>query len=208
MGQRLILSSLVASSCAAVVAGLLAGGVAPVAAASPASDRTADSAPQVRVLISLESVGPIPVVSGAGPAAPSGVAEVAVLPDGGVASGVEPFVALPSLMGEPDSSVQVRVVDASVSGPADGVVVWTGRMTGGWTQMRTSLPAGGAYRVDVSEDGARWVAAGWFVVRGAWAAGGSDVQVGALSVSPVSGGVSWGWASPGLPGPVLSLIHI
>jgi RHS repeat-associated protein len=124
------------------------------------------------------------------------------MPDGGVASGVEPFLAVPGLMDEPGSVVDVRVVDASVSGPADGVVVWSGRMTGGWSQVRASLPAGGAYRVDVSEDGSTWVRAGWFVVRGVWAAGGSDVQAGALSVSPVSGGVSWGWASTGLPGPV------
>ena len=201
MGQGLVRSGVVASACAALVAGVLAGGVAPSSAAVTVSDRSADSAPQVRAG-SVEALGPIPVVAGSGAVVPSGAVEVAVLPDGGVSSGVEPFVAVPSLMSDADSSVQVRVVDASVSGPADGAVVWSGRMTGGWTQVRASLPAGGAYRVDVSDDGARWVRAGWFVVRGVWAAGGSDVSAGALSVSPVSGGVSWGWSSAGLPGPV------
>jgi len=200
------MTTVVAVSCAAVAAGLLAGGVAPVAAAVtaavPLSDESADPLAQSRAVGGVESVGPVPVVSGSGVVAPLGPVEVAVMPDGGVASGVEPFLAVPSLMDEPGSVVQVRVVDASVSGPADGAVVWSGRMTGGWAQVKSSLAPGGAYRVDVSEDGSAWVRAGWFVVRGVWAAGGSDVQVGALSVSPVSGGVSWGWASPGLPGPV------
>ena len=191
-------------SCAALAAGLLAGGVAPVSATpkSGGAGAPADDAPTRAASGGVESLGPIQVVPGSGALAPTGPLEVAVMPDGGVSSGVEPFVAVPALMDDADSSVQVRVVDASVSGPADGAVVWSGRMTGGWSQVRASLPAGGAYRVDVSDDGARWVRAGWFVVRGAWAAGGSDVQVGALSVSPVSGGVSWGWASAGLPGPV------
>jgi RHS repeat-associated protein len=124
------------------------------------------------------------------------------MPDGAISSGVEPFLAVPSLMGGADSSVQVRVVDASVSGAADGAVMWSGRMTGGWARVGVSLPAGGAYRVDVSDDGVRWTRTGWLVVRGAWSAGGPDSSVGGISVSSVSGGVSWGWASPGLPGPV------
>lgn len=214
MGQRLLRSGVVGAAVVAVVAGGLAGGVAPVSAAVPAvvsaavsaavpvSDPVSDSGRQVRSAGSVELVGPIAVVSGSGPVAPSGLVEVAVMPDGGVSSGVEPFVAVPALMGDPGSRVSVRVVDASVAGPADGVVVWSGEMTGGWARVRGVLPAGGAYRVDVSEDGSSWVRAGWFVVRGVWAAGGTDVSAGSMSVSQVSGGLSWGWASAGLPGPV------
>ncbi len=195
---------LAAVSCAALAAGLLAGGVAPVSAAPTSEGRVApaNDSPTRAAARGVESVGPIPVVPGSGAVAPTGPVEVAVMPDGGVSSGVEPFLAVPALMDDAASSVQVRVVDASVTGPADGAVVWSGRMTGGWTLVRASLPAGGAYRVEVSDDGARWTRAGWFVVRGAWAAGGPDSSVGGISVSSVSGGVSWGWASAGLPGPV------
>ncbi|MFM1964532.1 MAG: hypothetical protein RL134_257 [Actinomycetota bacterium] len=186
-----------------MAAGLLAGGVAPASATPTSGESGAGSdAPPRAAAGGVESLGPIPVAPGSGALAPTGPLEVAVMPDGGVSSGVEPFLAVPGLMRETDSSVQVRVVDASVSGPADGVVVWSGRMTGGWARVGVSLPAGGAYRVEVSEDGARWTRAGWFVVRGAWAAGGADSTIGGITVSSVSGGVSWGWASPGLPGPV------
>ncbi|MGI9197621.1 MAG: RHS repeat-associated core domain-containing protein [Candidatus Nanopelagicales bacterium] len=199
MGHRLLRSGVVASSCAAVVAGLLAGGVVPASAAVPSAVVPAEDS-AVSGEGGVESVGPIPVVSGSGVVAPVGPAEVAVLPDGGVASGVKPFIAVPGLM-DVSGSVDVRVVDASLPGVADGAVVWSGRMTSGWAPVGASLPAGGAYRVDVSADGREWRGVGWFVVRGAWAAGGSDLSVGAMSASQVSGGVSWGWSSPGLPGP-------
>lgn len=123
------------------------------------------------------------------------------MPDGGVASGSRPFIAVPALMTS-SSDLAVRVVDASLPGAAGGSVVWTGRLKDGWTQVTSALPAGGAYRVETSSDSAKWEPAGWFVVRGSWSPGGSDVSQGALSISQVAGGVSWGWASPGLPGPL------
>jgi RHS repeat-associated protein len=91
------------------------------------------------------------------------------------------------------------VVDASVPGEP---VQWSGRLKDGWGRIDAALAPGGAYRVEVSADGAKWDPAGWLVVRGAWNAGGSDIGAGAVTVSPVSGGVSWGWQSGGLPGPV------
>ena len=120
------------------------------------------------------------------------------MPDGGVSSGVRPFLAVPNLMAG-SSDVMVRVVDASVAGAP---VQWSGRLKDGWTRIETSLAPGGAYRVEGSDDGLKWTTLGWLVVRGAWAAGGSDVSAGAVSVSSVSGGASWGWSSGGLPGPV------
>lgn len=170
------------------------GATAPSATASQASA-------EVRAT-GVESVGPIDVAAaGSGPLFSAGPAEVAVMPDGGVASGDRPFIAVPRAM-EKSSDLAVRVVDAAQPGNAEGAVVWTGRLIDGWTQVSTSLPPGGAYRVDVSADASKWDPVGWFVVRGAWATGGTDVAVGGVSVSQVSGRASWAWQSATLPGPV------
>lgn len=195
MGHHPLRVSLVGVAAAAIVAGSLVGSIAPVATAASLSSADARAT-------SVETVGPIAVAAaGSGPLSPSGPAEVAVLPDGAVASGDRPFIAVPRAMDAP-SNVAVRVVDAAQPGNAGGFVVWTGRLIDGWTQVSTSLPSGGAYRVDVSADELQWDPVGWFVVRGAWASGGTDVAVGGLSVSQVSGRASWAWQSAALPGPV------
>jgi len=194
--------SLVGVVSGAVVASLLvvastpATGAEPASAAAPAAAST-PSAERAEIP-GAETVGPIATVAGDGAAFPAGPVEVAVMPDGGVASGVRPFLAVPRLM-VTDSNVAVRVVDASLPGPP---VVWSGRLTNGWGRIEASLTPGGAYRVEGSDDGVKWQVLGWLVVRGAWNSGGSDVGVGAMSASSVSGGVSWGWQSGGLPGPV------
>jgi RHS repeat-associated protein len=196
MGQRLLRSGVVGFVSGAVVAAVLVGASAPAvgALAPTATPVTADRA----VSAQAESVGPIATVSGSGTAFPAGPLEVAVMPDGGVSSGVRPFLAVPRLMGEP-SDMAVRVVDASLPGAP---VQWSGRLKDGWGRIDATLVPGGAYRVEGSDDGAKWATLGWLVVRGAWNAGGSDVAVGAVTVSQVSGGVSWGWSSGGSPGPV------
>jgi len=196
MGQRLLRSGVVGFVSGAVVATALVGSSAPaVSAAVPAaSPVTADRA----LPAEAETVGPIATVAGSGTAFPAGPVEVAVMPDGGVSSGVRPFLAVPRLMGA-SSDVSVRVVDVSLPGAP---VQWSGRLKDGWTRIEAALTPGGAFRVEGSDDGTKWQTLGWLVVRGAWNAGGSDVSVGAVSVSQVSGGVSWGWSSGGLPGPV------
>lgn len=90
MGQRLMSRvGVVGLSVAAVVAGCLAGAVAPAGAAAPSSGAVA-SEDQARAS-GVEAVGPIAVSPASpGDAFPSGPAEVAVMPDGGVASGVSP----------------------------------------------------------------------------------------------------------------------
>ena len=195
----MIRTSMVALVTGAVVATSMVGASAPAqavapTAAAPAAAVTADRAASAEA----ESVGPIATVSGSGTAFPAGPLEVAVMPDGGVASGVRPFLAVPRLMGE-SSDIAARVVEASLPGAP---VQWSGRLKDGWGRIDATLAPGGAYRVEVSADGVKWDPAGWLVVRGAWAAGGSDVSVGAVSASPISGGVSWGWQSSSLPGPI------
>ena len=196
--------SIVALVAGTVVATSMVGATAPATAVTPvAVDSAVDgSSERAAPAEPIESVGPIATVpSGSGPEFPEGPLEVAVMPDGGVASGKSPFIAVPSLMATP-SDVAVRVVDASLPGSEGGAVVWSGRLKDGWTQVTTALPPGGAYRVEISANSAKWEPAGWFVVRGAWSPGGNDVGQGGLSVSPISGGVSWGWASQALPGPI------
>jgi RHS repeat-associated protein len=193
-------TSIVAFVAGAVIATSMVGAIAPATAVAPtaavpgAAAVTADRAASAEA----ETVGPLATVSGSGTAFPAGPVEVAVMPDGGVSSGVRPFLAVPRLMGE-SSDIAVRVVDASLPGAP---VQWSGRLKDGWGRVDATLAPGGAYRVEVSADGVKWDPAGWLVVRGAWAAGGSDVGVSALTVSPVSGGASWGWQSGALPGPV------
>ena len=195
----MIRRSIVAIVSGAVVATALVG-ANPVQATVAGAQPAAHAAPTKKKspVPQAETVGPIATVPGSGTAFPSGPAEVAVMPDGGVASGVRPFLAVPKLMGQ-SSDYAVRVVDASLPGAP---VQWSGRLKDGWGRIDAALAPGGAYRVEVSADGAKWDPAGWLVVRGAWNAGGSDVGAGAVTVSPVSGGVSWGWQSGGLPGPV------
>ena len=196
MGQRLLRSGVVGFVSGAVVATALVGSSAPaVGAATPtATPATADRA----LPAEAETVGPISTVPGSGTAFPAGPAEVAVMPDGGVAAGDRPFLAVPKLMGRA-SDVAVRVVDTSQPGSP---VQWSGRLKDGWTRIEVALTPGGAYRVEGSDDGVKWATLGWLVVRGAWARGGSDVTAGGISVSSVSGGASWGWQSSALPGPV------
>ena len=196
MGQRLLRSGVVGFVSGAVVAAVLVGASAPAtsAAVPGAAAVTADRVAPAEA----ETVGPIATVAGSGTAFPAGPVEVAVMPDGAVSSGVRPFLAVPRLM--PSSpEIQVRVSDMSLSGAP---VQWSGRLKDGWGRIDATLAPGGAYRVEVSDDGAKWEQVGWLVVRGAWAAGGSEVSVGAVSASPVSGGVSWGWQSSSLPGPI------
>lgn len=191
--------SIVALVAGAVVATSIVGATAPASAIGPkAVDSTVDSSSERATPLEAETVGPIATVAGSGTAFPAGPVEVAVMPDGAVSSGVRPFLAVPRLM--PSSpELQVRVADVSLPGAP---VQWSGRLKDGWGRIDATLAPGGAYRVEVSDDGAKWEQVGWLVVRGAWASGGSEASVGAVSASPVTGGVSWGWQSSSLPGPI------
>ncbi|MEY4169079.1 MAG: hypothetical protein RLZ94_152, partial [Actinomycetota bacterium] len=150
----MIRTSMVALVTGAVVATSMVGAstpaqaVGPTASAPTATPVTVDRA----VSAEAESVGPIATVSGSGTAFPAGPLEVAVMPDGGVASGVRPFLAVPRLMGA-SSDIAARVVDASLPGAP---VQWSGRLKDGWGRIDATLAPGGAYRVEVSADGVKW----------------------------------------------------
>lgn len=200
MGQRLIQSGVVAASCAAVVAGLLAGGVTPVAAALPANDEPAGASEAARAATSIEAVGPIATVAAAtGARWPAAVRSVAVMPRGSAMNGETPSIAIPGLAKEP--SVDVSVIDlAREVGGADGTV-WSGKARSGWVSLTQRLTPGRAYAVDAKGPEGT-VRVGTFTVARPGPGAGPTSAVGGLQVSLVDGAVSWSWQSRSLPGPL------
>lgn len=200
MGQRLIQSGVVAASCVAVVAGLLAGGVAPVAAALPVNDEPAGAAEAARAASSIEAVGPIATVAAAtGSRWPAAVRSVAVMPRGSAMNGETPSISVPGLAKQ--ASVDVSVIDlAREVGGADGTV-WSGKARSGWISVTQRLTPGRAYAVDAKgPDGT--VRVGTFTVARPGPGAGPTSSIGGMQVSLVDGSVSWSWQSRRLPGPV------
>lgn len=193
-----------ALSSGALAASLLYGAVAPAAfsADDPAPEGTAWSAAVARavdgVIAGIETVGPIATAAAADgerwPAMPNGVA---VMPRGTVLNGDYPLVYIPALKTVNDITVRVR----ELSSPRpDRAVVFEGSARDGWFTVGTSLKSGAEYAVDVRKGSGEWGLVGTFNVSSSGDAGPS-ASVGSLSVSEVSGRVSWAWQSPTLPGP-------
>lgn len=197
--------SLAALSSAALGASLLYGAAAPAAfsADDAAADSTAWSDAVARavdgVIAGIETAGPIVTVSaGDGERWPTMPKGVAVMPRGTVLNGDYPLVYIPALKTVDDIGVRVR----ELSSPRpDRAVVFEGSARDGWFTAGTSLKSGAEYAVDVRKGNGEWGLVGTFNVSSTGDAGPS-ASVGSLSVSEVSGRVSWAWQSPTLPGPV------
>ena len=199
MGQRLLKSGVIAASCGAVVAGLLAGGVAPVAAVPPgAADEVAPVLTE-GVLAGIETIGPIATVTGSGATTPPQPVQVATLPSGSVLAGSDIRIYSRELRAVP--SIPVRLVDAiATAGDPNPNAMWSGRLTDGWGRIDARLVAGRTYVTQV-QGPQGWSAVGTITARSPRDAGGPQTSVGSLSVSQVLGTVSWGWSSRELVGP-------
>ncbi|MFM1965394.1 MAG: hypothetical protein RL134_1119, partial [Actinomycetota bacterium] len=199
MGQRLLRSGVVAASCAAVVAGLLAGGVAPVVAAPLAS---ADEVPDLLTegaLAGIETIGPITTITGGGPVTPPRPVQVATLPAGSVLAGADVRIYSRELRDVP--SIPVRLIDAiATAGDPNPNAMWSGKLTDGWGRIDSRLIAGRTY-IAQAQGPQGWAPIGTITARSVRDAGGPQTSVGSLSVSQVLGTVSWDWTSRELPGP-------
>jgi len=199
MGQRLIQSGVVAFSCAAVVAGLLAGSVAPVAALPPESAEEVSSALVEGDLAGIETIGPIATVTGGGSTTPTRPVQVATLPAGSVVAGSDVRIYSRELRDVP--SIPVRLIDAvATAGDPNPNAMWSGKLTDGWGRIDARLVAGRTYITQV-QGPQGWSAVGTITARSARDAGGPQTSVGSLSISQVLGTVSWGWTSRELVGP-------
>ena len=199
MGQRLVRSGVVAASCAAVVAGLLAGGVAPAAAVPPVS--AADEVPLLTegTLAGIETIGPITTITGGGSVTPPRPVQVATLPAGSVLAGADVRIYSRELRDVP--SIPVRLIDAiATAGDPNPNAMWSGKLTDGWGRIDARLIAGRTY-IAQAQAPEGWATIGTITARTARDAGGPQTSVGSLSVSQVLGTVSWGWTSRELVGP-------
>jgi RHS repeat-associated protein len=199
MGQSLLRSGVVAASCVALGAGLLAGSVAPVSAASPASDDPVGATEVILAASSIQAVGPIATVAAAtGSRWPAAVRTVAVMPRGSAMNGETPSISVPGLASEP--SVDVSVIDlAREVGGADGTV-WSGKARSGWVSVSQRLTPGRAYAVDArGPEGT--VRVGTFTVARPGPGAGPTSSIGGMQISLIDGAVSWSWQSRSMPGP-------
>lgn len=155
--------------------------------------RAADNA-----IAGIETVGPIATVTGAAgelwPTMPPGVA---VMPRGTVLSGDYPMVYTPGLRDV--DSIDMRVRELSSPRP-ETAVVFEGSAEQGWFTVGKALKTGAEYGVDVRKESGEWASVGTFNVSLSGDAG-PVTSVGGISVSEVTGRVSWSWDSPQLPGP-------
>ena len=185
--------SLTVLSAATLAAGVLAGAQLPLAPSTSAAGPT--------TLPGVEEAGPIPLYDAAtGPQwapLPVGVAQ---MPSGSVFGEVQPLIHVPDL--EPVASAEIRVVDLVGAAAGGDGAVWSGQVLAGWARVGQRLTIGRTYRVEARETGGTWVAVGSFVLRSRSQLGTPTVSVGGISVSSVTGDVSWHWASQSLAGPV------
>ena len=174
---------------AAVVAGSLTVPPLAVPPAQAASDEVAG----------IETVGPIPIVNGSGPADPGLWRGVAVMPRGSVFSPETPSVYAAQLAGV--TKVQARV--SFLSGGRDDVI-YVGVMTDGWMTIPETLVVGGDYEVAIDKGNGAWHRIGTFNVATRGGGVGPMAEVGGISVSTVTGEASWGWTSESLAGSGMS----
>jgi len=185
--------TIAAASVTALTAGLLYGAVAPAVQAEEASPR-ADGG-----IAGIETVGPIATVpSQDGERWPTPPAGVAVMPRGTVLNGAFPLVYIPAL--RTVDTIDARVRELSAARP-DTAVVDEGRAESGWFTGRVTLKVGAEYAVDVRKSSGKWASVGTFNVSGKPESAGPSVSSGSVTVSQVTGQVSWGWSSRELAGP-------
>jgi RHS repeat-associated protein len=199
MGQRLVRSGVVAASCAAVVAGLLAGGVAPATAVPPVSADEVTPLLAEGELAGIDTIGPIATVTGGGSVTPPRPVQVATLPAGSVLAGADVRIYSRELRDVP--SIPVRLIDAiATAGDPNPNAMWSGRLDAGWGRIDARLTAGRTY-IAQAQGPQGWAPIGTITARSVRDAGGPQTSVGSLSVSQVLGTVSWGWTSRELVGP-------
>jgi len=183
-------------------AALLALGLpAPLATPAAATPTGTDAAARADAAPGIETLGPIAVTAGTGPVAADLPPSLAVLPEGVISNGAQPTLFFPVLRDE--STVPIRLVDPAVAaGGVSSGVVWTGELRDGFADVDVRLRQGYGYAVELRTPEGNWTAGGSLSVAGVAEPEGPSAMAGGISVSQVTGNVSWGWQSEALAGPI------
>lgn len=178
---------------------------APAAAEDSAPEATSQAVPDESDPSAIESAGPVRVVSASqGRRWPTGPQGFVVLPRGTVSSGDQPWLHQPRFADV--DRVDALVYDIS-SGRGPAEVVARGAFDKGWWRVPATLEAGRSYGVQVEKRDASgkptgtWQDIGTFNVTPPGAAVGPSRSAADMSVSSVTGQVSWSWQTEPLAGP-------
>ena len=174
----------------------------------PAADPVAPDAAPAAEIPGIEKAGPIPTVTGDGPAVPRLPEALATVPGPPASSGDAPWLFLKQLKDDP-AEYRARVYDASRGRGLDPKEitdisfghVWEGTVKAGWGRITETLINGHGYVVWIRDPEGRWVEAGRFSVRGSVDPAGPTTSAGGLTATVATGELTWAWESPALIGP-------
>lgn len=159
------------------------------------------AAPRTDAPLGIETLGPVAVTTGTGAAVADIPPSMAVLPEGVITNGAQPILFFPVLRDK--GTVPIRLIDPAVAaGGVSAGVVWTGELRDGFADVSARLRQGYGYRVELRAPDGTWTEGGSLSVAGVPEPEGPSATVGGISVSQVTGNVSWGWQSEVLAGPI------